>query len=135
MPNMVDARVYFTDSEKPPDDLAALMLNLGLAMSQSQPKPQLTRRPSTGSGIKPISVDGVPDFEYILQGIGFMPSLCLLTNLFSTGIQSQNLAWEVGVFLLGNLHMTLLKDLKNTCSSLSESAQSTFEFYQITINK
>lgn len=68
MPTLVDARVYFTDSEKPPDDLAALMLNLGLAMSQSQPKSQLRRRASTGSSIKPISVDGVPDFEYILQG-------------------------------------------------------------------
>ena len=68
MPNLVDARVYFTDSEKPPDDLAALMLNLGLAMSQSQPKPQLRRKVSTGSSIKSISVDGVPDFEYILQG-------------------------------------------------------------------
>ena len=68
MPTMVDARVYFTDSETPPDDLAALMLNLGLAMSETQPKSQLRRKTSTGSTIKPISVDGVPDFEYILQG-------------------------------------------------------------------
>lgn len=68
MPTMVDARVYFTDSEKPPDDLAALMLSLGLAMSQSQPKGQLKRKTSSGSSIKPISVNGVPDFGYILQG-------------------------------------------------------------------
>ena len=68
MPTMVDARVYFTDSETPPDDLAALMLNLGLAMSETQPKPQLRRKSSTGSTIKPISINGVPDFEYILQG-------------------------------------------------------------------
>lgn len=68
MPTMVDVRVYFTDSEKPPDDLAALMLNLGLVMSQSEPQPQLRRKTSTGSSIKPISVDGVPDFEHILQG-------------------------------------------------------------------
>lgn len=66
MPTMVDARVYFTDSEKPPDDLAALMLNLGLAMSETHT--QLRRKASTGSSIKPISVDGVPDFEHILQG-------------------------------------------------------------------
>ena len=98
MPTMVDARVYFTDSEKPPDDLAALMLNLGLAMSQSQPKPHLKRRPSTGSSIKPISVDGVPDFEYILQGINLMPSLykVCFKKLSSTGIQAQNLAWGGG---------------------------------------
>jgi len=65
---MVDVRVYFTDSERPPNDLAALMLSLGLAMSQSEPQPQLRRKASTGSSIKPISIDGVPDFEHILQG-------------------------------------------------------------------
>lgn len=55
--------------------------------------------------------------------------------VYSLGIQAQNLAWEIGVFSLGNLHATLLKDLKNTCISLSESAQSTFEFHQIVINE
>lgn len=70
MPTMVDARVYFTDSDTAPDDLAALMLNLGLAMSDVQPKSQLKKEASTGSSIKPISVDGIPDFEYILQGMG-----------------------------------------------------------------
>lgn len=75
MPNLVDARVYFTESEKCPDDLATLMLNLGLAMSQTQPKSQLKRRPCTGTSIKAISVDGVPDFEYILQGKEFVYDL------------------------------------------------------------
>jgi len=64
MPTLVDARVYFTDTETPPDDLAALMLDLGIAMSQ----PQLRKNTYSGSNIKAISVNGVPDFEYILQG-------------------------------------------------------------------
>ena len=62
---------------------------------------------------------------------------CSVTSMCvcSVGIQAQNIAWEVGVFALGNLHVTLQNDLENTCTSLSESAQSTFEFHQILINK
>ena len=49
-----------------------------------------------------------------------------------TGIQAQNLAWEVGVFSLGHLHPTLLTDLKQACNSLSESSQGTsFQFHPI----
>ena len=118
-----DIRIFLTNIDSPPDELASALLHLALktggpALSVRRPsQPQLSK-------LHPNTSYGVPDLEALLdcESRGIVVCFIILCYLIVVSMQqgtSTDQEAECGVFVAGNLPPRVHKDLFHYCKVCS----------------
>eukprot|EP00731_Ephydatia_muelleri_P027893 Em0019g766a len=113
----LDIRVFLTNIDSPPDELASALLQLGLKTAGES---CIGRRPSQPqlNNLYSMTSYGIPDFDGLLEYIYTQHS-----NLWSEGSDQM----EIGVFTLGDIHKTMLDDLNKACRTATRPGQVLFK--------
>ena len=113
----MDIRVFLTNIDSPPDELASALLQLGLKTAGDS---CIVRRPSQPqlNNLYSMTSYGIPDFDGLLEYVYAQHS-----NLWSEGSDQM----EIGVFTLGDIHKTMLDDLNKACRNATRSGQVLFK--------
>lgn len=116
----LDIRIFLTNIDSPPDELASALLQLGLKTAGASCN---VRRPSQPqfNNLYSATSYGVPDFESLLEYIYAQHS-----NLWNKGES------EFGVFTIGELHHAMKRDLRRACQTCSKPSQLTYRQHHIT---